>query len=243
MIRGVIRGTETRRRRLWAAAALAALAWHGLLLGALRPARSPRPRRPPKPPSVRYLPGPHAGASWTDARWLWSPVLFSLPSPVGFSRVRDEGESVRTPLAPPPPAPRFRDAPPAPPEDGPAVLPPRTSAAAAHWNGLLDGAAPAFSPGPRGPLRLAGAWLADDFERGPADPPAALAARAWEARAQIEFDPRGVPERVLVDPPGEDPAFDRELARWLWSWRLKPGRAARDGRLRLVFAPAGEAAP
>lgn len=65
-----------------------ALALHALLFGLVLPTSGSGLRGSPVPPQTQYLSkgGSAERIVGSEARRLWSPVLFSLPSEIGFSR-------------------------------------------------------------------------------------------------------------------------------------------------------------
>ncbi len=166
---------------------------------------------------------PAADAPALDVRAHWTPAVFALATPAGFSHALRGG---RASLAPPVqadrPAPVFWTAPPAyAPLDfaSPAPAP-------------IEGAAAVFParPLPRETPRLAfsAGWESRLFSGIDLDYPAWTNA-PWQARVELRFDDRGVPTSVLLAQASGIPAVDRRLARSVSGWRLLEPAAPRSG--------------
>jgi hypothetical protein len=221
----------------WGAAVLGAAALHGLGL-ALRPLPPPRTLQPPAPARLRLLPIV-PGSPAAEARALWSPGLFVLPTEHGFGRAREELTLVHPPIEPPAPPPHYLATPrPA----SPRARPPRPATArrAAGVPAALRPAEPVLPPvaTPARHREFDGGWSPAAFTAAPW-PERAASAQPWEARVRLAFDEAGVPVHVFVDRATAVDAHVRpEIARTLRAWRLAPD-AARHGEVRLRFDPAG----
>ena len=252
----IIEDPDRRWRRFGRAgrrmAVVAAAAWFGLLALLLGTAPAPGPLPRVTPPRVVWWPGadPSAGQNpAADPRVAWSPSVFALPGPVGFShRLRRD----RARLAPPPPPLRPR---PPPPAADAAAPPPETTDPAGLPSAPAAGLPPAPAADPVFPPRAPGeepsrmvfpdGWEARLFSG--VDPGfGAWAGQAWSAVLDLRFDADGVPQSVLLVQPSGLPGVDGRLARSARGWRLLDARAPRQGRVGwsgAAPAPAPEAAP
>lgn len=220
----------------------------GLMLGTTP---IPNPLLRETPPQVAWWPGRGvAGAEGessvaNDIRITWSPSVFALPSPAGFSHSlrRD-----RARLAPPDQAVRpeaaFLETAPA------AIL---AAPAAAVQPGLLAvpqtvAAWPAprvFSPrasgadGPR--MNFPEGWESRLFSG--VDPGyGSWTPQAWSARIELRFDAAGVPDSMLLVQSSNLAEVDRRLARSVRGWRLLEAAAPRQGEVTWL-SPATPPAP
>ena len=230
------------RRGRHLAVGFAAL-WFGslVLLFGLAPAPAPLPHAPPMP--VSWWPAAEAPA--LDIRALWSPALFALPSPAGFTHALRQ-ERVR--LAPPIQALR--------PE--PAYLP-RASVSVENSQTAMSRFTLPSATGvgrlapdsgvlpPRHPesetdrMLFSAGWesrlLAGiDLEYG------SWTNVAWSARVEMRFDPQGVPVSMLLEQASGLPEVDGRLARSVRGWRLLDPNAPRMGMVSWII-PAGPIAP
>jgi len=228
-------------RQLWAA--VLALAWFGGWGLLLQPAGSPAPAtRVAKAPRVTYLPAPAVqgdGATRADLRVLWSPVLFSLPTPMGFSRSAASNEAtLRPPLQQALSTPVLL-ARPVPPPAAPLIPPPVANLAGPAPAAPAVPAAPVFTAPPpatsaawqvllRGGLADA-AWQAQPLPPAPADGTAADV----EAGAQLEFSREGWAQHVWLDAPTASSNVNAQLVRALLQWRCAPAAAPRSGAVVL----------
>lgn len=69
--------------------------------------------------------------------------------------------------------------------------------------------------------------------------------RGWTATAELAFDARGIPERVILDHSSDIPRVDRRLVRSASGWRLLDAGAPRQGKVvwRVPSAAAKEVSP
>lgn len=225
-----------RGRRL---AILFAALWFGGIAVLFRLAPAPAPAAPASPPPVAWR--PDAPATALDAQALFSPAVFALPVPAGFSHaLRDERirlappvEVSRPPLAflppPPPDEPSFGRPAPAPAGTGmggspsTGVFPPRRPEADAPRMVFSDGWESRLFSG----IDLNfGKWTNV----------------GWTAQLEIRFDGRGVPDAVAVAQASGWPALDQRLARSVYGWRLLDAEADRTGTV-VWNSPAGTPAP
>jgi|GEM_PF-2401105 len=222
----------------------------GLLLQPADPKASAAP--PAKAPRVAFLPGPAArggGAPHADLRALWSPVLFSLPTPMGFSRSVVSGDSaLRPPLQQAQSTPVLLARPALPPNAplisvpadvlaGRAAAEPlvpetavfaRTAAVTGQaWQILLhDGLADA-------------SWQAQPLPKVPADG----SAGTWEAEAQLELSREGLVQHVWLEAPTASSNVNAQLVHALLQWRCAPATNARAVHVLLRAASAAPPPP
>lgn len=188
-----------------------------------------RPARHASPSGLAYCP-PDFSASTdrTSAQAIWSPLLFALPTPAGFSRGVSRGLSLAPPLDPPPmplpPEPisasiRFAAEPEMPKFPAlPHFVPPRPAMPPppAMQVELVEGGDMRSTPFP-----------VPDFARGDA---------AWSAEVSIDLDAAGVPERVLVESATAPAGVRNEIARGVHQWRGAPSGMDARVRARIVYA-------
>lgn len=175
---------------------------------------------------------PAPGGAALDVRAHWTPAAFALSTPAGFSHAL---RGARAGLAPPvhaerPPAAYLDDARSFGPLDvagpgrmgadsrlafvesmpGTSVFPPRTPAPATARMGF-----------PKGWESRLFSGIDLDFS--------AWTTVAWEARMEMRFDEKGVPESTLLAQASGLPEVDRRLARSASGWRLLEPAAPRTG--------------
>ena len=168
---------------------------------------------------------------------MWSPVLFSLPTPMGFSRSVVSGDAVLRP-----PLQRTQSAPvllprPAPADNTPMIPAPADVFArrAADAPPLVIIEPPAFAgvlaaTGRTWQVVLSGGlvearWQAQPLPKAPAGDGGDL----WEAGAQIEFNRAGVVQHVWLETPTASSNLNAQLVRALLEWRCAPAAAPRAG--------------
>ncbi len=219
-------------RPRWAApvaiAVVAHLAWMTGFSVPAFPAR--RVFRDETPARVVYSP---SSARDIDARFIWSPVIFSLAGGHrdGSSGSGDENSlpPVVIPDDPPPFVSRAKPAPPA------AILRARGVPPVTLWQ----------APVPRRSLPPSPVFEVDRMGEGPAPDPAwarsfsaeTAGRHPWEATLQIEFGADGLPGSVLVEGP-EVPAAARDhLSRTAFEWRRIPSEQVEMLLLRVRYSP------
>ena len=220
----------------WGLAALTVVLWTGGLMAVFRIA--PGTERLPReaPPRMHWWAGralraaEHAGAA--DVRAVWSPSVFSLPTPAGFSHSLRRG---RVQIAPPVHLSRA--------EETFLPGPDSTPGSAAMMSAGLRLSAPAAAPAPESRM--------DVFRPREVVPEAPRLVfpdgwesrlfsgidlafgrwtrQAWEARIEMRFDASGVPTSMLLTAPSGIPDVDRRLVRQAWGWRLLEPGAPRTG--------------
>jgi len=223
----VSRAASTPRAGLALGVGLAT-AWYAWILLGFDPLPPPEPRARARPVPVTYMPVEAAGMpDRPDVRAIWSPVLFSLPTAVGFSRGVPSGPVARPPLDPP--------------ADPPPLLALRTQTPVQTAVPLAPVPLPAFVPPPPPPPAPAGTTMTPLEGTVPPDAgfPVASGAcgdRSWEAEAQVAFGGDGLPLHAFVESADAPPGVRREIARGLHRWRRSAGGAAGWVRVRLVHS-------
>jgi hypothetical protein len=234
-------------RRLWLLALPLSALWFGFWGLLWQPETFIAPRENPLfTPHARFLPArapADGGEPQSDLRVMWSPVLFALPTPMGFSRAPAAGDGHDRPrvqrptlepqLMPPPPVAKLA-----------AVVPvPRLPALNDGANFYLDGAAPVFAalPGvtPTLSVEVLGALAGLRCLDQPLPPlPVELAAESWTVVATLELGRAGRVQHVFLDPPSASAAFNAQLLQAFFRWRFAPSAAAVQGLVHLHHAPA-----
>ena len=234
---------------LWAAAL--AIGWFGFWGLVLRPEPVRETERTPPPaPRVTYLPGTEGlggRSAQADLRALWSPVLFALPTPMGFSRGATNSDVAwRPPLQQTQSEPVLLTRPPPAPAALMAVTPGLLARRAAAPPALVPAEPPVFAGAPAATGRvwqvvlgdgLAGIrWQQQPLPEAPAEDGESL----WEAGAQLEISREGVVQHVWLDTPTASAQVNDLLLHALLGWRSVPEAKARSGRvvLRCLRRPA-----
>lgn len=220
-------------RARWAVPIAVALAAHlAWMLG------SPMPAFPTRrvfsddaPARVVYSP---SNARDIDARFIWSPVIFSLAQSKREGSAGSGNDNSLPPVVipddPPPFVNRAKSSVP------PAILQPQGVQSAPLWQ----------APVPRKNLPPFSGFEVDRIGEGPAlDSRWTLALsreiagrHPWEATLQIEFGADGLPGSVLVEGP-EVPVAARDLlSRTAFGWRRAPSEQPETLRLRVRYSPA-----
>ena len=175
---------------------------------------------------------PASGGAALDVRAQWTPAAFALSTPAGFSHsLRGE----RAGLAPPVqaerlPAAYLGDTRTFEPLD--VAEPGRPGAAARSAPGGLasdEGVFPPRVPEPEiARMVFPDGWESRLFSGIDLDFRKWTSA-AWEARVEMRFDGKGVPESILLAQASGVPEVDRRLARSASGWRLLEPAAPRAG--------------
>ncbi len=237
----------------WSLAVALAVAWHVFWGVWFQASPAPEPARAPAVPEVSYLPIPDGLASGetisADVRALASPVLFSLPTPMGFSRSALTNEiGSLPPLAVPGDTVAFleRSAP--------------TDERIVQMGDSLEELM--RESGARFPLRVpevsalaessagaTGETIQIEFLGGLAgrrfqrmdlpDDPRVRGDAAWEAGAFVEVDAEGRVRHVLLEKPSASAKLNGMLVRALLGWRLEKPGTPHSGRV--VFRYPGPA--
>jgi hypothetical protein len=228
-------------RRLWLLAAPLALGWGLFWVSIWQPAAYTPPRRAPQfVPHAHYLPA-RAAASPTDLRVMWSPVLFALPTPMGFSRTPSTSEGRERPRVQRPslepqlmPSPQMASG-------KPVVPAPLRPTFKDGVNFRVDEETPVFTAPPLSANALAMELLDGLASRRTAAPalptlPAELTADSWTVIAHLEIGRDGGVQHVFLDPPSASAAFNAQLVQSLYCWRLLPTATATAGLVRFQHA-------
>ena len=230
------------KRALELAAALAVIL-HLALFVAVRPSPAKGLSGVPSPPDTYYL--AKAGNLLTgneiDARQVWSPLLFSLPSEKGFSN-----ESLsKTPHSPafdlsPSGLGHFLELDVPTRTTGAQVLPKTFMLTAVE---KLAPQLPASEFRPEGKLLSARrVYVAPELKErlvgGIILPPELNQEvdEAWEVHASISISEEGEVRHVFLDQPLEPPQLNSQVQRLLRSLRFKPGISSVDGRIE-IYSP------
>ncbi|MDD4341705.1 MAG: hypothetical protein PHO14_05665 [Kiritimatiellae bacterium] len=177
--------------------------------------------------------GGHALAA--GIRVTWSPSVFALPSPAGFSHsLRRDRARLAPPDQPTRPKAAFLETSPSAIQASPATafqpelvaIPPALSA----WP-----APPVFPVQPTGAAERPRIIFSKDWDprlfSGLDSDYAAWTSQAWTARVEMRFDGAGIPESVLLVQPSGLDDLDRRLTRSLRGWRLLDAAAPRQGEV------------
>jgi hypothetical protein len=226
---------------------------HLLLFMAVRPASGSGLSGRPVPPKTHYLAAalPAERGGTEDIRTLWSPVLFSLPSEMGFSRdLLQEKLSTRLTFRQPDDTERFLA----------LDTAPHYSSMLLHPEELLmtAGGQPFPEPPARelpsgtglsAPRRIyIGPALKERLVGGIVLPPELNrpAETAWEIRADISISGEGDVRHVFLEQPHESPELNGYVIQMLHGLRFKSGRGAAEGSIEIYSAAAssgGEVEP
>ena len=207
--------------------------WFGALalLFRVAPAPEPAPRGIPAP--VSWWPAEAGGPDGPDLRTLWTPSVFALSTPAGFSHsLRTERFRLSPPVQSLRPEAAFLAGPE--PADSSDLTRPR----GLRWAERDARSEPRPAAGsvfpPRIPEREAprmdfsGGWesrLFSGIDLGFG----AWTDSAWSARIEMRFDGAGVPVSTLLAQSSGLPELDRRLARSANGWRLLDPAAPRTG--------------
>ena len=251
-----LRPDSPDERRLWRWAFLLAVAWHILPALPFSSMGFAARRDQPFAPEVRYLPETVESFSTTDreARRIWSPELFSLPSASGFSRPLAKGAENRLP--------------PVATDEIKGVFLDRPGSFASVGSSCRFGGTPdkawsqrlqpapdevsvPLTPGTTGErlsMEGQGMLAGDVFRRQPApDKPWRMGAEQdWEVSALLSFGADGLPAHVFLEKPLANESLNRSLLRALYRWELAHPGSIREGRVVLRYvnpAPVAGVAP
>ncbi len=175
---------------------------------------------------------PAPGGAALDVRAHWTPAAFALSTPAGFSHaLRGERAGLAPPVQiEPPPAAYLDDArsfePLAVADPVPSGAEPR---AASGGPAPGEGVFPPRTPEPEtARMGFPAGWESRLFSGIDLDY-SAWTNVVWEARVEMRFDAKGVPESILLAQGSGLPEVDRRLARSVSGWRLLEPAAPRTG--------------
>ena len=231
-------------RIVWFWAVLLAVGWHGLWGWLFSPARAVSTIAPLRVPQVSYMPvnadGRDGEALNADIRALWSPVLFSIPTPMGFSRsVLTNEVGVRPPLGQSMAFSNFLERSALPVQASPLVTIPALNDIVAETIKSL--ALNETDPSRVTPVPATGGEVQVEFLQGLAErKPANLnlprhpwikGDKAWEIVLYIEFGEDGLVRQVFVESPTESESLNAALAQGAWKLRLENPGVPVSGRI------------
>lgn len=237
-----------KERFIWTVAVSFTLLWHALIwMNVPEAAEDFEQARAPHKPTMQYLPPAHSLAGQRARGDLMMPVLFSLPSAMGFSlplHSRSEGllEDSRDTDG----EPAFLHRPTALSDRGLIRWPRRMDAQVAQFLSdpdlsiartalrrpqARDGTRRRIRSFMEGPLAehqlLAGAVrVPDDILREKV---------RWSATAKVEFDSDGLARHVFLVEPTDVPELNSAIVRSLYSWSIAPTGASIYGRVILIY--------
>ena len=233
--------------RLWWLAGPLAVAWFALWGLFWSPVPFVPLRSLPRfVPHARFLPGQSAivdGAPQRDLRVMWSPVLFALPTPMGFSRTPSDGDDHDRPRVQRPSVEPLLLSPPLATSATamvPAVPLPIFSDGARFQ---LDEAAPIFASLPALTNLLTIEIVGDlaDFQtlkKTLPTLPSELTTDSWTVIAYVDLDRAGSVRHVFLDPPSSLAAFNAQLLQALYRWRFAAISTEVHGAIHLHHAAA-----
>ena len=231
-------------RIVWFWAVLLAVGWYGLWCWLLRPAKAVSTAAPLRVPQVSYMrvntDGRDGEALTADIRALWSPVLFSIPTPMGFSRsVLTNEVGVRPPLGQSMGFSNFLErSAQAVPASPLVVVPTLNDIVAEAMKSLtLDeaGSSP-VTPVPAKGEEVQVELLQGLGERTPANMnlphhPWIRGDKAWEIVLYVEFGADGIVRQVFIESPTESESLNAAMAQAAWKLRLDKQEAPVSGRI------------
>lgn len=219
----------------WVLATGVALSLHLLLFVAVEPSRGNVSDRQASPPHTRYLPalaGEAANAEG-DARMVRSPVLFSLPTAMGFTQEL-LSHDVRTKLSflQPVKTEHFLDVEAGPQYSGEWLAPLALKISSRNKGPALPVGVVETEPprlvatrvvlAPELKSRIVGGIVLPPELNGSVETP-------WEVHASISVSEQGAVRHILLDQPLESPERNQQVLRLLYSLRFKAGEPIESG--------------
>jgi len=215
--------------RRWIIAAGAALSMHLLLFVAAGPSRGNAAAHRTVPPQTHYL---HAStgeavSAENDVRTVRSPVVFSLPSVMGFTQELMNND-VRTKLSflQPVQTEHFLEAKGVPQYSGEQLAPVQLMVSGMEKEPSLPAAGIDVEPpqvaatrvvlAPELKSRLVGGIVLPSELNG-------VVATPWEVHASISVSEQGAVRHILLEQPIESPERNQQILRLLYSLRFKAG--------------------
>ena len=197
-----------------------------------RVAPAPEPEHPASPSPLSWWPAGNQ-SEVADIRTIWTPSVFALSSPAGFSHVlRKERSRILPPVQSARPEKAFL---PSPANDGAldmAVPDHRSGMSSETSVNLLKDSGGVFPPRtsekevPR--MSFPDGWESRLFSGIDLNFDS-WTHRAWSARIEMQFDSTGVPRSMMLTQSSGWPEVDRRLARSAHGWRLLEATAPRTG--------------
>ncbi len=206
--------------------------WFGAMVLLFRVAPAPEPEVRAAPMPVSWWPA-EGGGDERDIRTLWTPSIFALSTPAGFSHaLRRERSRLAPPVQPPRASAAFLENPrPAAAFDlaAPERLHVAEEGARSEPRRVGGGVFPPRSPERETPgMVFPEGWESRLFFGIDRDF-GAWTNQAWTARVELRFDAKGVPALALLAQSSGIPEVDRRLARSASGWRLLEPAAPRAG--------------
>lgn len=232
-------------RQLWLLAVPLALVWFGFWGLLWSPeAYTPQRHLPRFAPHARFLPGRTAAVgdeAQRDLRVMWSPVLFALPTPMGFSRTPAAGDGHDRPRVQRPGLEPVLLSPPQDADRGRVVSTISVPAFTAGDRFNVDEGVPVFTTQPAITNMLLVELLGELAALQPLGKPlpvvpAGLAADSWSMKVQIDIGREGSVRHAFLDPPSAAPEFNIQVLQAISRWRFAPLSAERQGSVRLYYA-------
>lgn len=233
---------------IWTIAILIAIVWHVFIW-----LRFPRQNDEPlktlrhEAPLLAYLPdyASNAATEESEVPTLMTPVLFSLPSTVGFSKpILQYKEGMLAGNYPRQNEPAFLEHSIAPRVDNFLVWPRHMDSQAAHIlnnpsitkprttlarDGIVDPKATVH-------ISFIGELNPAMFESMPLDPKIETEfASPWQATVSMYFDNEGLPSQVFLETPTENSDLNSAIIRNLYQWRLQSDLGPARGKAILQF--------
>ena len=232
--------TKAWKRRAFGLAAVLGVTMHLLLFAAVRPADGTSSADLRVPPKTYYRAAPSDALtdSEVDVRVVSSPVLFSLPSSLGFSRDLIANKSnARLTFSQPEESESFLEITPAA-RTGGTQLSPETL--------MLSAGEPVAPPPPDQELQLekkraaarriyVAPGLKERLEGGIVLPPELnrQESTAWEVRADISISRQGVVQHVFLEQPLESAELNQSVLQLLHGLRFRSGSSPVEGRIEI----------
>ena len=206
--------------------------WLGGFALLFRVAPAPEPEHPASPLPMSWWPTENR-CDVADIRTIWTPSVFALSSPAGFSHaLRKERSRILPPVQSTQPEKAFLP----PPAIAGALdmdVPDHRSGMSAETSAeLLKDSGSVFPPRtsekevPR--MSFPDGWESRQFS-GIDLNFNSWTHRAWSARIEMQFDSTGVPRSMLLTQSSGWPEVDRRLTRSAYGWRLLEATAPRTG--------------
>lgn len=209
---------------------------HVLLFFMVRPVPAQQADRPALP-DTRYLAG---GIQGTDARAIWSPLLFSKPSNMGFSRgFLEDGLRTRLTFDREVASEYFLEIKPRPSGEpqinsqalmltAPEKTAPQLPTRQFRPEGKPSAARRVYVV-PELKARLVGGIVLPPELNKEVE-------NAWEVHADITVSGQGMVQHVFLEQPLESTELNNQILRLLQGLRFKPGDAPVDGRIE-IYSP------
>jgi hypothetical protein len=235
--------TDARKRRAIELAACLSVLMHLLLFMAVRPSNGSALSGIPVPPETHYLakPAGNLPRAGSNIRTLWSPVLFSLPSEMGFSRdLLNENLRTRLTFSQQVESEQFLKVDPVLRDTGPQVVPQdlMVTAGAEPAPRLPQDSFQTLDKRPAARRVYVAPELKERLVGGVVLPPALNkdVAAPWEVRADVSISKQGAVRHVFLDRPLESAPLNRQVLQLLYGLRFSPGTGPVEGSIE-IYSP------